>query len=90
MCHSNACQPFAAACERRTSVLALRYQSLAFLPRFPHRGSSVVSGQTYFAAVLCRSSHHKGHRNDRLDYPHALELQGQDWVWRSSYAARRD
>ena len=88
MCYSSACQSFAAACERRTSALAQRYRSLAFLPRFPPRESSVALGQTSFAAVLRRSSHHKDRRNDLVDSPHTLELQGQDSAWRNSCAAR--
>lgn len=85
MCCSNACQPFVDACEHRKSVLALRCQNLAFLPRFPHHGSSVASVRTYFAAVLRHSSHRKGHHNDHAGYPHALELRVQDLVWRSSW-----
>ena len=83
-CCSNACQPFVDACERRKSAQALHCQNLAFLPQSPHRDSSEASGRTYFAAVLRHSSHRKGHRNDRVDYVHVLELQVQDSVWRSS------
>ena len=63
----------------------LHCQSPAFMPRFPPRDSSVASERTQFVAVPRRSSHHKGHRNDRVDYPHAPELQVQDSVWRSSW-----
>lgn len=81
---SNACQQFVDACELRKSDQALRYQNLAFLPRFPRRDSSVASGRTYFAAVLCRNSHRKGHHSDHVDCPHVLELRVQDSVWQSS------